>query len=80
VVGTVVPLPGVLVGVLHQPEIYANAANAAIRYRDTKRDEAAGAPKRADARASRRDPDVTRGSTNSSGGPAVDARTSPVRH
>lgn len=41
VVGTVVKLPGVLVGVLHQPEVYANAANAAIRERDAQRDEVA---------------------------------------
>lgn len=54
VVGTVVKLPGVLVGVLHQPEIYAKAANAAIRDRDADRDAAAGAAKRADAGAARR--------------------------
>jgi hypothetical protein len=34
VVGTVVELPGGLAGVFHQPEIYANAANAAIRDRE----------------------------------------------
>jgi hypothetical protein len=41
VVGTVVKLPGVLAGVFHQPEVYANAANAAIRDRDADRDKAA---------------------------------------
>jgi hypothetical protein len=54
VVGTVVKLPGVLVGVFHQPEIYANAANAAIRDRDADRDAAVGATKRADAGAAQR--------------------------
>lgn len=34
VVGTVVNLPGGLNGVFHQPEFYADAANAAIRDRD----------------------------------------------
>lgn len=45
VVGTVVELPGALAGVFHQPEVYANAANAAIRERDAnRRDAAAGVP------------------------------------
>jgi hypothetical protein len=56
VIGSVVKLPGVLVGVLHQPEVYANAANAAIRVRDADRDKASRAPTRADAGASRPDP------------------------
>jgi hypothetical protein len=48
VVGTVVKLPGVLVGMLHQPEVYANAANAALRERDAVVNEASR-PARADA-------------------------------
>ena len=80
VVGTVVKLPGVLVGVLHQPEVYANAANTAIRDRDTHRDEAAGAPTRADAGAARPDPVVTHGNTDDSSAQAVDAHHSNVRH
>jgi hypothetical protein len=48
VVGTVVELPGGLAGVFHQPEIYANAANAAIRDR-----EKAGAAAPADSSVSR---------------------------
>jgi hypothetical protein len=48
VVGTVVELPGGLAGVFHQPEIYANAANAAIRDR-----EKAGSAAPADSGASR---------------------------
>jgi hypothetical protein len=55
VVGTVVKLPGVLVGVLHQPEVYANAAKAAIRDRDAEREKAAGAATSADGRAPRAD-------------------------
>lgn len=43
VVGTVVDLPGALAGVLHQPEVYANAANAAIRDRDAGRKSGAAA-------------------------------------
>jgi hypothetical protein len=52
VVGTVVKLPGGLIGVFHQPEIYADAANVAIRERgrDSDREEMAGTPLRADAR------------------------------
>jgi hypothetical protein len=37
VLGTVVQLPGGLAGVFHQPEVYANAANAAIRDREAAR-------------------------------------------
>jgi hypothetical protein len=55
VMGTVVKLPGVLVGVLHQPEVYANAAKAAIREREAEREKAAGAAVRTDGRASRSD-------------------------
>jgi hypothetical protein len=75
VVGTVVDLPGALAGVLHQPEVYANAANAAIRDREAKRDAAAGLPLRANAAASRPNADVTRSSTEGSTGPAVDTHS-----
>lgn len=80
VVGTVVKLPGVLVGALHQPEVYANAANAAIRDRDAHRDEAAGAPMRADAGAPPPDAHLTRGSTDDGSGQAVGAHSSATRH
>jgi hypothetical protein len=59
VMGTVVDLPGAVAGVLHQPEVYAGAANAAIRDRDAQRDQKADAPLRAGAGASRAGPDVT---------------------
>lgn len=51
VVGSVVKLPGGLIGVFHQPEIYADAANAAIhdRDRDADREEMAATPLRAHA-------------------------------
>lgn len=51
VVGTVVKLPGALAGVFHQPEVYANAANAAIRDREAALAATAGSPS-ADAGAS----------------------------
>lgn len=72
VVGSVVKLPGVLVGVLHQPEVYAHAANSAIRDRDAERHEAAGAP--------RPDPEITHGAADDSSGLAVDAHKSSGRH
>jgi hypothetical protein len=78
--GTVVELPGALAGVLHQPEVYANAANAAIRDRDADRDAGAGARLRANAGAARPNADVTRSSTEGSTGPAVDARRPTGRH
>lgn len=80
VVGTVVDLPGALAGVLHQPEVYANAANAAIRDRDSGRDAAAGVPLRANAGAARPNADVTRGSTEGRPGPAADAQRPSGRH
>jgi hypothetical protein len=40
VVGKVVTLPGGLAGVFHQPEVYANAAKAAIHDREAERDKA----------------------------------------
>lgn len=46
VVGTVVKLPGALAGVFHQPEVYASAANAAIRDRDADRNDAVAASPR----------------------------------
>jgi hypothetical protein len=72
VVGTVVELPGALAGVLHQPEVYANAANAAIRDRDAARGAAAAA--------SRPNADVTRSSTGGSTGSAADAHRPSGRH
>jgi len=43
VVGSVVDLPGGLVGVFHQPELYAHAANSAIEARESERASAQGA-------------------------------------
>lgn len=73
VVGTVVNLPGGLIGVFHQPEFYADAANAAIRdrERDGDREETAGAPPRAHAGVSTPDPGVTRNSADARGGRAA---------
>ncbi|MGM9491522.1 hypothetical protein [Ideonella sp. YS5] len=59
VVGTVVQLPGTLSGVLHQPEVYAHAANAALRDRDGERNNA-HAPLLPRAGVSHRDADQTR--------------------
>jgi hypothetical protein len=59
VVGTVVTLPGGLAGVFHQPEVYANAANAAIRDREAERDKAAGAVTRAAAGAQKAAPSAS---------------------
>jgi len=81
VVGSVVKLPGVLVGVLHQPEVYANAANAAIRDRDAGREDAARAATHADVGASRQGSATARGgSTEDASSLAADAHKSPIRH
>ena len=79
VVGTVVKLPGVLVGVFHAPEIYANAANSAIRDRDAAQDKATGTSMRAAAGASGPHPDTTRTSTEGRSGVVADAPSPPIR-
>ena len=60
VLGTVVQLPGGLAGVLHQPEVYANAANAAIRDREAARNAGAGQPVSAAIAGPRMDADARR--------------------
>lgn len=76
VVGNVVKLPGILVGVFHAPEIYANAANSAIRDRDAARDKAAGTPMQAAAGASGPHPDASRNSNHGRSGGLAEA---PIR-
>ncbi len=80
VVGTVVKLPGSLAGVLHQPEVYAHAANAALREREAAHDEAASTAMRAHGGTPRQYADDAHGSTDDSMGLAVDAHKSPARH
>jgi hypothetical protein len=71
VMGTVVELPGGLAGVFHQPEVYANAANAAIRDR-----EKAGSAAPADSGGSRPASDGARSGAQERGrSSAADARS-----
>lgn len=73
VVGTVVKLPGGLAGVLHQPEIYAEAANAMLRERDqnANRSGSSGAPAQAGTKARSSSTAVTISRLAGSGASAV---------
>lgn len=79
VVGTVVKLPGVLVGMLHQPEVYANAANAAIREREASLAEAPGPLTHASEAATLQVPQVTHG-TNGGRSRGTDAHEASAAH
>lgn len=76
VVGSVVKLPGVLVGVLHQPEVYANAANAAMRERDA----AANKAMHAQASSTIGEPTGSGTDANDRGERLVDAHSAAAQH